>query len=157
MIYYGYDKFEFSILEECSADELSEKELFWINYYQSFNKDKGYNLRIDSERGMETHPLTSEKISNRLKSEWRNGVRDSHSEKLKESWSRGDRDRVEQSVRMSENLTKYYYIVSDGNNTLILRYKELKEKNLHGVLSKFAKYKCDKVTFKGLIIERVLI
>lgn len=49
---YGRDSFEYEVLEyfEIIDDKvLKEKELFWINQYESTNKDKGYNLRIDSE------------------------------------------------------------------------------------------------------------
>lgn len=38
---YGIDDFDFSILEECSADQLNEKEIYWIAYYDSFQN--GYN------------------------------------------------------------------------------------------------------------------
>ncbi len=157
MIKYGYDNFKFFVQEECTPEQLTEKELFWINHHQSFNRNYGYNLRIDSVSGMKTHPLTSDKISKRLKHEWETGARDFHSEKLKESWARGDRDRKEQSCVMSRNLTKYFYIVSSDSESLLLRYNQLKSMRLHGVLGKFAKYECDKVEFKGYIIERVSI
>lgn len=38
---YGIENFEFSIIEECSVDELDEKEKYWISYYDSYNN--GYN------------------------------------------------------------------------------------------------------------------
>lgn len=34
----------FYILEEVSREKLSEREIYWITYYESNNKDKGYNL-----------------------------------------------------------------------------------------------------------------
>lgn len=37
----GVDKFSFEIIEECSIEELDEKEIYWINYYDSYNT--GYN------------------------------------------------------------------------------------------------------------------
>lgn len=39
----GEQAFEFTILEQCSADELDEKERYWISYYDSCNK--GYNIK----------------------------------------------------------------------------------------------------------------
>jgi len=39
---YGLTNFEFSILEECQLDQLDEKEIYWIKYYDSFNN--GYNM-----------------------------------------------------------------------------------------------------------------
>ncbi len=39
---YGSDAFTFEILEECSLDQLDEREVYWINYYNTF-KGIGYN------------------------------------------------------------------------------------------------------------------
>lgn len=42
---YGVDSFEFSIIEECSEDELYQREQYWIEKYQSLSiYGKGYNL-----------------------------------------------------------------------------------------------------------------
>ena len=38
---YGLDNFEFTIVEECSKEQLNERECYWINYYDSFFH--GYN------------------------------------------------------------------------------------------------------------------
>ena len=37
----GKDNFSFEIIEECKKEELNEREKYWIDYYDSFNK--GYN------------------------------------------------------------------------------------------------------------------
>lgn len=36
------EEFIFSIIEECTANELDEKEIYWIDYYDSLNN--GYNM-----------------------------------------------------------------------------------------------------------------
>lgn len=43
---YGWDNFVHVILEECYCDqnEANEKEDYWINYYDSRNPNKGYNI-----------------------------------------------------------------------------------------------------------------
>ena len=38
---YGIDNFKFEILEECKSEELKEKEIYWIQYYNTFHC--GYN------------------------------------------------------------------------------------------------------------------
>lgn len=38
----GEKGFDFSILEECSVDQLDEREKYWIKYYNS--QQEGYNL-----------------------------------------------------------------------------------------------------------------
>lgn len=38
---YGLDNFNFEILEQCDKSELNDKEIYWIDYYNSYNN--GYN------------------------------------------------------------------------------------------------------------------
>ena len=38
---YGVNNFSFTIIEECSQDDLNDREIYWIQYYDSYNK--GYN------------------------------------------------------------------------------------------------------------------
>lgn len=39
---YGFENFEYSIIEECEPNELNEKEKYWISYYDSYHN--GYNM-----------------------------------------------------------------------------------------------------------------
>lgn len=39
---YGIVNFSFSILEECSKEQLNDKEIYWIEYYNSI--EDGYNM-----------------------------------------------------------------------------------------------------------------
>jgi group I intron endonuclease len=41
---YGESNFKFEIIEECSKDKLIEREQYWIDFYDSANTDKGYNI-----------------------------------------------------------------------------------------------------------------
>ena len=41
---YGSDKFEFIIIEECEVNELDNREIYWIDYFDSYNN--GYNKTI---------------------------------------------------------------------------------------------------------------
>ena len=40
---YGEEAFNFSIIEECSADQLDYREQYWIDFYDSIKN--GYNIR----------------------------------------------------------------------------------------------------------------
>lgn len=40
---YGLNNFKLSIIEECSEDKLRDKEIYWINYYNSMDSNFGYN------------------------------------------------------------------------------------------------------------------
>ena len=41
---YGLKNFSFEIIEQCKKEELNEREIFWITYYDTYNQ--GYNLTI---------------------------------------------------------------------------------------------------------------
>ncbi len=41
---YGPDAFEFKILEYCPKENLTIREQYWINFYDSSNSKKGYNI-----------------------------------------------------------------------------------------------------------------
>ena len=47
---YGNENFDFSILEECSQDEIDDLEIYYIKKYDSANQDKGYNLQLGGKR-----------------------------------------------------------------------------------------------------------
>lgn len=50
---YGLDQFTFEVIEECKPEELNEKEIAWIQFYDATNNLKGYNL---SSGGYEAIP-----------------------------------------------------------------------------------------------------
>ena len=51
---YGMENFSFLILEECEKKDLDKKEIYWIKYYQTFDKEYGYNI---SNGGNSSGPL----------------------------------------------------------------------------------------------------
>lgn len=164
---YGIENFDYYLVEkfdknlECPELEklLYEKELYWMKELDSLNKEKGYNLRYDSEGKCYCSEETSKKITNRLKKEWESGIRDKHSDKLKEYWETcGDERKKQQSKIMSKNKTKYIYIIYDPDGNLITEngnYDTLKKINLHKAApSAFSKKKCDEVICKKYKIIR---
>lgn len=44
---YGLTNFSFEIIELCEEQDLDEKEMYWIKYYDSYNN--GYNMTIGGE------------------------------------------------------------------------------------------------------------
>lgn len=57
---YGIENFLFEIIEECSIDELNEKEIEWINYYDS--NVIGYNQTEGGNSSPIPQKLTLEKV-----------------------------------------------------------------------------------------------
>ena len=46
---YGESAFTFSVLEECSVEQLSEREIYYIQLYRSTDPDIGYNICTGGE------------------------------------------------------------------------------------------------------------
>jgi len=49
---YGADNFVFEVLEFCNIDELGKREYYWMNYYNSYKRDIGYNIELLDENGV---------------------------------------------------------------------------------------------------------
>lgn len=62
---YGIENFSFEVIEECSRENLSDKEKYWIKFYNSFGS--GYNLTT----GGEGVPTVNEKQIRKL---WDDGL-----------------------------------------------------------------------------------
>lgn len=46
LIKYGSDGFDWKIIDHAkTVEELNEKESFWIEFFKTTNRDKGYNLK----------------------------------------------------------------------------------------------------------------
>lgn len=56
---YGIDNFSFEVIEECDIDQLNDKEIFWIEYYNTHNLEKGYNLTDGGQKA--TKAILTEK------------------------------------------------------------------------------------------------
>lgn len=150
---HGFENFRFDVVEFCSVEDCSERELYWIVTENTIDNKFGYNLRLDSSTGMIVHELTSKKISERLKHEWESGIRSGHGEKLKKSWCFRDRDK--QSEFFTKVLTRYVYdLYYEDHCEIGLRYKDLRERNLKNVVGAFHKKQSDSVFFKGVNIVR---
>lgn len=64
---HGYENFTIDIIDTAETiDELNSKEIYWISYYDSTNRDKGYNL---CEGGSNTVGFRHSEESKRLMSE----------------------------------------------------------------------------------------
>jgi group I intron endonuclease len=70
LIKYGFDNFIFEIIEEIyDIDILNDREIYWIKYYDSTNKNKGYNLDYGGNNGYKNN-TTKEKMRLSTKKLW---------------------------------------------------------------------------------------
>lgn len=59
------DRFEFTVIEKCDIDKLNEREIYWIEYYNTMDMRYGYNLCAggNSTTGRVCSEETRKKIS----------------------------------------------------------------------------------------------
>lgn len=57
---YGLQNFVFEVIEECKVDELNQKEIFWINKYDSYRN--GYNQTNGGQNASHFNSLNQEKL-----------------------------------------------------------------------------------------------
>lgn len=69
---YGFENFTFIEIDSASSlDELNKKEQYWINYYNSTNKDIGYNLDSGGKNCFKSE-ITKRKIGKTTINKWSN-------------------------------------------------------------------------------------
>ena len=59
---HGIENHKFEILEECSREMLNEREIYWIQFYNSFNTPHGMNLQSGGGVGLEVSEETRERM-----------------------------------------------------------------------------------------------
>lgn len=60
---HGVENFKFDIIEECKFEQLKERETFWCNYYNSFDRNLGYNVDMPIAPRLHNE-TTKEKLRN---------------------------------------------------------------------------------------------
>ena len=64
---YGADNFRFYVLEYCDVCQLDNLEVYYIDLYETLNRDNGYNLTSGGSANKTYSDETRVKISNALK------------------------------------------------------------------------------------------
>jgi group I intron endonuclease len=133
---YGRESFAYSVLEYLPLIEelISQKEIEYIDYYQSLNPKKGYNKRYDSSTGLIVSQDTRNKCSISQIKRFKNPEeRIKLGLKSKEFWANNP-EILEQMANKVANKIRKYKIGKFDYNTLELieiynTRKELKIKN----------------------------
>lgn len=86
---YGEDAFEFNVLEYCNKEDLGANEEWWIDFFESTNPEKGYNLRGGGQTNFDVSEETRKKLSeiNKGENHWNYGKH--HSEETRKKISEG--------------------------------------------------------------------
>lgn len=134
---YGSNKFEYLILEILDKNQENieniskDKELFWMDYYESFNREKGYNLRRDSSTKMIVHDETKIKnsISQKLRfSKFTKEEKQQWGQTSSNFWKNNPEIKKQMSEKLSNIQTKYLiYQYSKDGKTLIKIWNKVKD------------------------------
>lgn len=130
---YGIENFTFEIIERCRVEELDDKEIFWINFYNSYAD--GYNQSPGGRvlRG-ENHPkaiLTLEQVW-QLREAYKNHIK--RSEAFKPFLEQGITERALLKVWNCENWNDIHIDVYTDENKLWHK-KQIGNKNQKGLSS----------------------
>lgn len=74
---YGKESFSFYIVEECTPEMLDEKEIYYIDFYNTLDENYGYNLKT----GGQCNGVT---VSDVIKSKISQAIKNSYTDELKE-------------------------------------------------------------------------
>lgn len=64
---YGLENFDFEIIEECEPNLLNEREQFWINVYNSFDRNFGYNKTLGGAGTPGRSYIMTEETKNKIR------------------------------------------------------------------------------------------
>lgn len=157
---YGFYNFEFKILEKLPLIEslLSERELYWINYYTTTNSDFGYNLRLDSSTFMITHEKTKKLMSQSQKERYSKFTEEQLKDlgnKSKKFWEENPDKKLEMIEKIRVIKQKYSIIQYtkdmlfvkeyEGRNDIVNNYKDFYIQAILAVCNG------SKATYKGFI------
>ena len=68
---YGSNNFDFVVIEECSKDDLDDRETYWIDYYNSCDFLHGYNSQLGGAGDLMYKPVLQFDLSGNFIKEWK--------------------------------------------------------------------------------------
>lgn len=130
---YGRDNFIYIVLEYCSIEETSVKELYFINLFKSLNSKLGYNKRYDSSTGLIVSRETRDKLSNsQILRFTKQSERDKIGIASSNFWKNNPDIKEEMSIKVADKIRKYKIAKVNYNTLEIIEIfntrKEIKEK-----------------------------
>ena len=106
---YGIENFEFNIIEHVNDfNKLDEREQYWTDFYKSYNKNYGYNIRCDCKvnRGFKHSDKTKDTMSLTRKGRvpWNKGMK--MSDEYKQKCSEGHIKSMTDEIRNKTSVAK---------------------------------------------------
>ena len=158
---YGEDAFDFNVIEICSNESLNSNEEWWIDYFDSENPLRGYNLQSGGKSNFTVSDETRRKQSEALKgyvhspesrknmSEGRRGIK----------FSKSHRENLSKSKSLNKNTTGYYRVFKDCDSRYSQGFRYVYKWSEYGKKKKFTSVSLDrlkeKVISNGLVWCRI--
>ncbi len=152
---YGQENFEFTIIEECTEDQLDKREQYWLDYYGGLDNNKTFNLREAGNRSTLTKSSRT-KISNSLKGiqAWNKGLtRDNdyrvaqYSDKLK-----GTKLKEKQKQQISQTVKQHHLNGDYDYEQITQKRLQTQQENIKN--GKIRKVRKDKGTKRNEIVGK---
>lgn len=105
IIHYGWKNFTHEILEEnLNFEEANQREQYWINFYDSTNPNKGYNLTIGGDSHLYTEESKNKMSNSAIKRFSDIDERKKQSERLKKAYEKNSSkwDIIKKPIRCIE-------------------------------------------------------
>ncbi len=64
---YGQENFTIDLIEECNVEEIDDREIYWISFYDTYKTKNGYNCTPGGEGGNGKRKLSKEQELNVIK------------------------------------------------------------------------------------------
>ena len=125
---YGYEKFNYEVLEYTS-ENLKDKEFYYINLYDTINREKGYNLRRDnSKNGMIALEETRKKYSEAQRERFsKKEERDKIGKRSSKFWKENPNIKERMADKVSKALTKYKILQYTKDGEFIKEWNRVKD------------------------------
>ena len=153
---YGEENFEYHILEHCDDSMLGENEDWWISYFDSTNRDIGYNLQSGGDRGYSISEETKKRLSEERKGiplpeEVKRKISEANSGEKNPFYGKKHTMETKLHLSKSRNNTGYYRVTKERKDDVkqgfIWRYSY---RDAGGKQKKFTSVSLDKVKQKVL-------
>ena len=130
---YGRENFSYYVIEyifdedkDILENKLKERELYWIEHLDTLNREKGYNLRLDSEGKCIVSDETREKCRESQIERFSNeNVRKEMSEKLKTLHKEHPEYWEDSKIKLAYANRKYRIAKCDKNTGEIIKIYEI--------------------------------
>lgn len=116
---YGIDNFDIEIIEKIPVEKLDEREQYWMDYYKSYEPDKGYNICqfASTSRGRKHRPESIQKLKD-VKHYWvlKGELNPMYGKKHPPEWRENHSNWLKNKWATDENYREFWVNKMSGEN-----------------------------------------